>query len=88
MPSLLAYLDSRLVQTKRLEKITKGCLKKHSLGIIESKIWFNYDDVEKKLMETRKAGDESTVERPIRVQFVDLPNLYHYDDPLCDEFFG
>jgi len=42
-------------------------LKKHSLGIIESKIWFNYDDVEKKLMETRKAGDESTVERPIRV---------------------
>ncbi|CDW71887.1 wd-40 repeat protein [Stylonychia lemnae] len=88
LPSLLPYLDSRLVQTRRLEKITKGCLKKNSLGICESKIWFNYDDVEKKLMETRKEGDESMVERPIRVQFVDLPNVYHYDDPICDEFFG
>lgn len=39
-------------------------------------------------MEDRKEGDESQVERPIRVELVDMPRVYHYDDPLCDEFFG
>jgi len=59
LPSLLEYLDSRLAQTKRLERITKGCLKLNSPGICETKIWFNSNDFEKKLMETRKEGDES-----------------------------
>lgn len=58
------------------------------MGICETKIWYNSADFEEKLMEDRKEGDESQVERPIRVELVDMPRVYHYDDPLCDEFFG
>lgn len=89
LPSLLPYLDSRLVQTKKLEKINKGCMKPKSLGITESQIWFNAkNDFEDKLMVQRREGDESLIERPIRVQFIDMPRIYHYEDPLCDDFFG
>lgn len=50
LPSMLEYLDSRMVQTKKLEKITKGCLKPKSLGIAENKIWFSLEqDFEKRL---------------------------------------
>jgi hypothetical protein len=66
LPSLLPYLDSRMVQTKKLEKITKGCMKPKSSGITESKIWFNQqEDFDKKLMVFRRDGDESVIERPI-----------------------
>lgn len=51
LPSLLPYLDSRLVQTKKLAKITKGCLKPNSSGITESKLWFNMADFDSKLIE-------------------------------------
>jgi len=54
LPSLMPYLDSRMVQTKKLEKITKGCLRPKSSGIAESKIWFSYhDDFEKRLIDHR-----------------------------------
>jgi hypothetical protein len=33
-------------------------------------------------------GDESVIERPIKVQFIDIPRVYHYEDELCDVFFG
>lgn len=59
------------------------------MGITESKIWFNTkEDFENKLMIQRKEGDESLIERPIRVQFIDMPMIYHYEDHLCDDFFG
>jgi hypothetical protein len=51
LPSLLEYIESRSQQTQRVKSITKGCLKKKSMGILESKIWFNKDDFEKKLMQ-------------------------------------
>ena len=35
-------------------------------------------------MKEQRAGDDTIIERPIKVEFVDLPRLYHYDDPLCD----
>lgn len=28
------------------------------------------------------------IEKPIRVEFVDLPRVYHFNDSLCDEFFA
>jgi len=58
-----------MVQTKRVEKISKGCLKPKSSGIAETKIWFHnvQEDFYKKLMVQMQPGDESVIERPIRV---------------------
>ena len=39
-------------------------------------------------MQQRKEGDATLIERPIKVEFVDMPRVYHYTDPLCTEFFG
>jgi hypothetical protein len=41
LPSLLAYLDSRLTQTNQLKKLTKGCINPKSNGIKESQLWFD-----------------------------------------------
>lgn len=50
LPSLLPYLDSRLQQTERLKKITKGSLKEKSNGITEMSLWFGQDEFNKKLL--------------------------------------
>jgi hypothetical protein len=47
---MLNYLDSRLQQTKQVKKIKKGCLKKKSLGITETQVWFNNEEFTNKLM--------------------------------------
>lgn len=39
-------------------------------------------------MKQRIDGDDTLIDRPIRVEFVDIPKVYHYDDDLCDNFFG
>lgn len=46
------------------------------------------EDFEKKLLEQIKEGDESQIEKPIRAEFFDIPRVYHYEDDLCDDFFG
>lgn len=33
------------------------------------------------------AEQETQVERPIKVEFIDLPRLYNFQDELCDKFF-
>ena len=35
-----------------------------------------------------KSMSGKEIEKPIKVEFVDMPRLYHYNDALCDEFFG
>ena len=38
-------------------------------------------------MKQRVAGDDTIIERPIRVELIDMPCLYHYNDPLFGEVF-
>lgn len=44
LPSLLAYLDSRLQQTDDISKITKGCLKDSSKTMTEISLCFGMDE--------------------------------------------
>lgn len=39
-------------------------------------------------MKQKSNGDDTLIDRPIKVEFVDIPHVYHYDDELCDSFFG
>lgn len=38
-------------------------------------------------MATSKKESDTFIERPIKVEFIDIPRLYHYSDALSDEFF-
>lgn len=38
-------------------------------------------------MATSKNETETLIERPIKVEFIDIPRIYHYSDKLSDEFF-
>lgn len=51
-------------------------------------LWFGQEEFDKRLLKQRVEGDDTLIDRPIRVEFVDIPNVYHYDDCLTDNFFG
>lgn len=38
-------------------------------------------------MATSKKDSDTLIERPIKVEFIDVPRLYHYSDSLSDPFF-
>ena len=39
-------------------------------------------------MKKRIPGDETLIDRPIKVEFVDLPNIYHYADDNFNKIFS
>jgi hypothetical protein len=38
-------------------------------------------------MAQNKEEDETLIERPIKVEFIDLPVIYHYNNEISGEFF-
>ena len=50
LPSLFDYIDSRLVQTEQVKKITKGILNDERKNTTETQIWFKKSEFDKKLM--------------------------------------
>jgi len=38
-------------------------------------------------MATSSKDNETLIERPIKVEFIDIPRLYHYAEPISAEFF-
>lgn len=38
-------------------------------------------------MAQSKEEDETLIERPIKVEFIDLPQVYHYGDDISSDFF-
>jgi hypothetical protein len=75
------------VQTEKIKTINKGCLKDVSKNSTEINVWFGDDEFNNKLMKQRIKSDDSLIERAIRVDFVDIPKVYHYNDDMCDPFF-
>jgi hypothetical protein len=61
--------------------MTKGCLKEDSLGIIDSKLWFDQTEFDGKLFSPKP------VEQRIKCEFVDLPDVYHFKDDAFGNFF-
>ena len=88
IPCLLQYLNSRLLQTEYLKTITKGVLKEKNGGMTETQIWFKQSDFNKKLIKSSSKKGKQEIERPIKVEFIDLPCVYNYNEELCTEFFG
>ena len=39
-------------------------------------------------MKQRAEGDDTLIDRAIKVEFVDIPRVYHYMDDLTDDFFS
>jgi hypothetical protein len=81
LPEFLNYLDSRLYTNNKLEAFNKGCLKEDSSGIITCPLWYDEKDVKNKLMQKKP------VETRIRLEFIDMPNVYHFLDKDSDPFF-
>jgi hypothetical protein len=61
--------------------MTKGCLNEDSIGIIDSQIWFNRKNFDGKLFKPKP------VETRIKCEFVDLPEVYHFQDENFQDFF-
>lgn len=38
-------------------------------------------------MAITKEDDETLIERPIKVEFIDIPQVYHYADEISSDFF-
>lgn len=84
MPALLPYLESRILSTQQSQGITKLVLKEKSNGITEIPLWFDWATFKKKLL---KDDSQEDIERPIRVEFLDIPKLFNFNDSLFLEFF-
>jgi hypothetical protein len=50
-------------------------------------VWFNNEEFTNKLMAQNKEDDETLIERPIKVEFIDMPMIYHYGEEISSEFF-
>lgn len=51
-------------------------------------IWFNTSEYEDRIIKKPAKDGKKGLERPIRVVFIDLPCVYHYNNELCEKFFG
>ena len=76
------YLDSRMIYTDQVKAIKKGSLKKPEANIIEASLWFEDQDEKNRLFVY-----DGSVEKTVKVMFVDLPRVYYYHDPLSTDFF-
>jgi hypothetical protein len=61
-------------------------LKPNHNGITDSHIWFDEDKLKNKLMVNSMGS--MLVERPIKIEFIDIPRVYNPIDPLAAEFFA
>lgn len=40
------------------------------------------------MKEQSKSLEKKELDRPIKVEFIDFPRVYNYNDELCEKFFG
>jgi hypothetical protein len=66
----------------------KGVLVKDVNDVTDLEVWYNDDDIEEKLVKC-DGQNLNPLDRftQIKVEIIDLPRIYHYDDPLFDELF-
>ena len=74
-----------------------------SNGVADLHLWLSDDELHEKLvncstgapsLKSKSASlaeeepEQLHIERPVKIEFIDMPYFYHYDDPLCFELFG
>ena len=84
LPALLEYIDSRLVQTEQVRAIKSGVLDQDKRGIAALNIWFNTSEYVDKIIKKPCKDGKQELERPIKVEFIDMPFVYHYNHELCE----
>jgi hypothetical protein len=80
----LNYLNYRSFQTVQSKAINKISLKKGSNGITASPLQIDMIEFEKKFMSKSK----KVIESPALVEFIDMPEIYHYNDKAFEPFFS
>lgn len=81
IPSLLDYLDNKLISNDMARQITRGSVNKSSNGVTESSLWLNKDTIKSKLFKTNE------IEPNIKCEFLDMPGVYHFEDPSSHQFY-
>jgi hypothetical protein len=81
LPNLVAYFDSRLVQTEKTASVKKGLIREKSAkGIIAAPYWISHEDNSKILQ-------KAPIEQEIKLEFIDIPKLHSYDHKVSQKFF-
>lgn len=96
LPSLNKYLQSRIIQTVYIKNIDKAIINNDSVtpGISKSSFWVSTEerqsllkqDVAKKPSEDEDM-DEDSVEKEVRIEFIDIASLHNYISDEGDVFF-
>jgi hypothetical protein len=62
--------------------INKGKMEGEAGKLLESELWFNYEQLDS------KAFQRTGVERRIKCEFLDMPFIYHYKDENFGPLFS
>jgi len=75
LPELPNYLEHRMIQTVQIKQILKAQLKSNYEEVMPLQLWYNKSYFKERLI------DEAEVEKRIKCEYIDLPDVYHYQDP-------
>eukprot|EP00347_Sterkiella_histriomuscorum_P013502 403364473 len=84
LPNFLDYIGKRFLQTKQIAALDKGLLVDDYPTEIVAQLWFEQKTIESQVFEVQ---NENKVTTSIKLQFIDLPGVYHYLDPNFQDFF-
>ncbi len=83
LPSLNAYLNSRLLETEQTKIIKKG-QPKDARGLTTASVWYNATDVNTALFKKTLEG----VELEVKVEILDMPNVISYSEKAHEDYFA
>lgn len=90
LPSLIEYLDARIIQTPQLEKIDRGSIIPYSnsveVGIMKCSIWENPETIKQVLFGKEQRGTKN-IDSEVELKLVDLPFLHQMSLGSCLQFF-
>ncbi|CDW83468.1 wd-40 repeat protein [Stylonychia lemnae] len=82
LPNFIPYLQQNLKQTPSLAKKDRGLLKEDYPSVLPAKIWYREEEINEQIF----YKDNLKVMSSVRLDFIDLPGLYHYLDPNFKAF--
>ena len=82
LPTFPDYLKSRLLQTEKVKLFKKGMLRvKENPGIAVASFWQSQEDIDSLLQ-------PAPIEQELRLEFVDIPKIHTYTEPIANEFMS
>jgi hypothetical protein len=82
MSELYPYMESRIQQDHQIKNITKLSLNEDFDSVVESELWFNQEEFENKV-----ESADAKFEKNVKLQFIDVPAIYHQLDPQFQKLF-